>query len=366
MKAILTNEMATMGGTQKQIVNFARFIQEREKLKVISKTDIIDYGYTFDFLERENILQIPRIKNKILSRILAAIYLIRKLKNDKVVSLHDTGLEIEAIILALMGKKIFWQINDLHGSFRIGAHKNKSYSFKDYINKKLSKILAKLVCEIHVNVSKNAILVQEHLGTQARVFYPGVDLPDTKKTKIIHSNVILSIGVLFPYRNYEKLILAVSKINKENNLSYRVVIVGKNEHNLGYKKELEDLAKHNLVNIEFKGQISNDEMNKTWSEAEIFTFLNVDQSWGLSIFESLATNTPTLMSESVGAVELLKDYHPVQKCNAENIDSIASSILELREKYTTKPELFLAQRTFIRDMSWDKMYSDQALRRLNQ
>ena len=128
---------------------------------------------------------------------------------------------------------------------------------------------------------------------------------------------ILSIGVLYGYRNYETIIESLALLAK-NDIRAELTIVGTTKFQPEYARELEVLARQRGVEVGFLGEVPGDVLRQTMAQSHVFVFVNVDQSWGLAAFEALNMSLPVVLSESVGAVELLRDNPSVRAVNPKS------------------------------------------------
>lgn len=369
MIAFLISELDIRGGTHKQFLRVVQYAQ-KEKRDFIIITHEVDYEKTYpefkDF--SRSIYLLKRLKGKkkmsLLYTLLFNFFLIRKLlKKVDVVNIHDSGFYY--YYPALIGKKNIWQINDIPGCFNVGFSKQTKVSWKGKLLKSYILWWMPVIDVITVNVTKNKLLVRQYMHREANVLYCGIDKLGIKidiakslerfEHKSIH---ILTSGILRPYRNYEVLLSVVS-LMKEQGYKVSLSIIGSIDLDTKYyHKILNLIAVGNLhENVVLCGQVDENTFQELHKNADVFVFMNVDQSWGLCIFEAMSCGIPVWVSKSVGATEILHDRVDAIFCDPKDAHEIASSIISCvgdKELYRSLSRNAIG---FVSEYSWDKSYS---------
>ena len=144
---------------------------------------------------------------------------------------------------------------------------------------------------------------------------------------------ILSVGVLFPYRRYEDLIEAISILKKEN-LKISATIVGLHTFSKNYSKKLKKIIseRHLEELVEFKEFATKEELHKLYVDANIFVFVNDGNTWGISVFEAISSNTPVIITNNIGAADLVKNNVSGLVIEPRNPNQLANSIKVLLDK----------------------------------
>ena len=348
---ILINEMDIRGGTHKQVLRLSQYLKSYG-CNVVIVTKYLDLEKTYpefkdmkiEYLYKKN-NAINFSKKGILSKIKNRIYmfsdavkLVTKIPvNSNVINVHDNNL-YTAILLARIyfrkKVKIVWQINDLPISFHVGVAKDVRDTWKDKIRRKYFRVVAKCVDEITVNVTKNAERVKECFGRDAKVFYCGVDVNEKlqKHSYNVKDNTvrILSSGVFFPYRNYETLVAVVENL-KNKNINVHLDVIGATDRAPVYSEQIINLVKEKQLENEITiwGQVDDEKYNELHNQADMFAFINIDQSWGLAVFEAMSCGLPVIVSESVGAIELLHNEEDAVIVDPENVTEVSDVVVKL-------------------------------------
>jgi glycosyltransferase involved in cell wall biosynthesis len=162
--------------------------------------------------------------------------------------------------------------------------------------------------------SYNQKLVEKRLGKETVNIYAGADLEKYSAVKKMHKAPsakefrILSVGVLFPYRRYEDLIEAAAILNDAGK-PVEVTIVGSKKFAPQYYDELIALAKKRGVDkhVTIKDYLTDEEMLQQYAEADAFVFINDGLTWGISVFEAVAADLPLVITDNIGAADLITD-----------------------------------------------------------
>lgn len=164
---------------------------------------------------------------------------------------------------------------------------------------------------------------------QIRVIPGGVDVNKFKKvdTKDIDQRfdlkgkkVVVFAGKLTPYKGVKYLVYAARKINGE------VLILGDGSE----RKNLEEIVKNNQINnVRFLGHLGNDTkfLVKFYSRANVFVAPSVwDEPLGLVILESMACETPVVVTRKGGIPLAVKDGKNGLFIKSRNANDIAEKV----------------------------------------
>ena len=284
------------------------------------------------------------------------------LKGCDIVNIHDNGFE--DIYPMLKKKKVYWQINDLHPSFHVGASSlsiedERSAEMREYIKRETNDFAA-----ITVNVSKNAERVKKYLNRQSYVFYCGVEPIqincDRNVTFARFENKqinILTSGVFLGYRNYETQVSVVKELVNRG-YDVKLHIIGDTSRNPKYVNYIQQLidSSNLYTRITIEGQVDNERFKYLHENADMFMFINVDQSWGLAVFEAMSCGLPVLVSKSVGATEILEDGKNAIFVEPKDKDAIVIEIEKLVNDKCLYKKISDNASKFHEDWTWDKAY----------
>lgn len=374
MIAYLIGELNICGGTHKQFLKLLQYTEKQgENFYIITRD--VDLSKTYPefgkYTNRIKLLPLRR-KSKTLLGKMASLYVnilnLRKLLEPAdYVNIHDGGFEL--LLPAFYGKKVYWQINDLPYAFKVGVAASSKKTFRDFLLRHYILLFKNVVTDFSVNVTKNKERIKQAMGRDAHVFYCGIE-PVGIERKIevslerfnkrsIH---LLSSGVFFPYRNYETQLLVVEKLLQKG-IEVSLDIIGSTQLDKIYSAKIMSLIKERRLNhlVTVHGQVDGKTFKKLHENADLFIFINVDQSWGLAVFEAMSCGLPVIVSKSVGATEILSDKENALFVDPMNADKIVETIIGLmtdKEKYIRNAE---SARNFHTRYTWDKSYSSRML-----
>lgn len=370
--AVIVNELNIRGGTHKQVLRFCEYLDSHNiEFKLLTKVYVPEktypefkkyspvslYDSEADFKKERNLFK--KIRN--------TVQFMRKIPKDyDVINVHDAGLGWMTLLATWRkNTKTIWQINDLPSCFKVGVGARHGESRKDKVLRCFYRYLAKRLDAITVNVTKNKERVETCMGKSASVFYCGVDTnPALEKHEYAKTEKkqisMLSTGVFFSYRNYETLVLVVECLRRKH-VDIRLDIIGSTERDKKYSERILNLIKEkNLGNhIKVWGQVDETTYNMLYNQADVFAFVNIDQSWGLTVFEAMSAGIPTIVSNSVGAIELLHndvDAIIVEPTDVEEIVGKIEKLIEDKEYYNRiSDNAFQA----VKHYTWDELYSSK-------
>ena len=377
MIAYLINELDVRGGTHKQLLKLLDYTADR-KIDFFVLTKRVNYQQTYPGFHRyrDRIYILSEFNHSNLWRRpmdwIQYAYKLRKiLKDVKVINVHDNGFEM--FFVTLPDKNIYWQINDLPPCFQTGVFANR-ISWRNAIKRFIVRLgVGQAVRDISVNVSKNKERVRSCLHRDAKVFYCGIDPLTIQRSNdetlhrfdnyTIH---LLSSGVFFPYRNYETQIHVVKQLI-DKNINAKLDIIGATS-DTEYEKKIREMIRvadlQHCINI--CGSVDEQEFDRLHKQADLFLFINIDQSWGLAVFEAMSCGLPVLVSNSVGATEILQDQENALFVNPTDAETITSTIIRLMQDHTLYQSISDEARKLPEQYTWDHAYSSQILALLLQ
>lgn len=378
MIAFLINELDVRGGTHKQLLKLIDYTAStKTQFQIFTTRYDADKTYQGFQKYEHNIIVIPQRSSGSLfanfyNRIRFAFTLRRKLKDFQIINIHDIGFEL--YLLFLPRKSAIWQINDMPHCFNVGVAENIKIN---RIKRKIFQFIIKTgvnhaIKEITVNVTKNKIRAEKQFKVPVDILYCGIDPIHIQKNvqesiarfQIKRIN-LLSSGVFFPYRNYETQVKVVELL-RQNGIDARLKIFGSTDFDIQYTDKIKKLIATSQLSsqITICGSVDEEVFNQLHSQADIFIFINIDQSWGLSIFEAMSCGIPVIVSESVGATEILLNQQNALFVNPLNAVNIANTIINLMAN--TKQYIQLSQNAtkFAQQYTWEQSYCKPMFRKL--
>ena len=367
--AIYVSELDVKGGTHKQLLRLAQeLLARRHEVQIITPRHVPGQGYP-EFANLP-ILTLPqRTGGGLLGKLrrgLRPARLAMRMGRVDVVNVHDNRGIMFGLVAKWLGKgrRYVWQINDLDPAFKVGAHREQQRrTMRKVLQRIANRWWARTVDAITVNVGKNRERVMEYLSRDAEVLFCGVDFPEANFQAQTAPGAfkLLTTGVFFPYRNYETLLQACALANKSLPVPIELTIVGDTRYTPEYVDRVRQLAKTTGVPLTIRENLSQADLDHQIAGSHAFAFVNVDQSWGLSVFEAAARTTPVILSRSVGAGELLNGKPGFLMVDPLSPQDIAAAILSLAidgERLRASAE---RARDTVKDMSWERLYCAPAM-----
>lgn len=376
MKVVfLISSLTVCGGTHKQLLKLVEYCDKiGVEYKILTKD--LDYNKTYSgFEERKNnivVLNLPQATNgwKLIFRPFLYFYkliLLQKYVSDfDVVNIHDCGFE--ALTPAFYGKTVVWQVNDLPYIFNLGVFSKRKTKLSDSFMRSFLKFAGKFVTVFTVNVSKNAERVYKVYKKKARVLYCGIEPLTISRTndntyeRFKKGEInLLSTGVFLPYRNYESLIEVIS-ILRSKGINAHLNIIGKKQDE-EYVAKIEEMILQKGLDqaVRICGQVSKDDFEKLHADSDLFLFVNIEQSWGLAIFEAMSIGLPVIVSNSVGATEILSDKNNAIFVDPTDTYTISSVIIDIMNKTDYYSYISSNARNFYKKYSWDDSYCSKMI-----
>jgi glycosyltransferase involved in cell wall biosynthesis len=356
---LLIESLSVRGGTHKQLLRLAQYLRSSgDRVDIVTREYEPSQCYE-EFGGFEIRTAARRVSGR-LGRIASGLRLEAMIPEDSdVLNVHDQGCEL--IVLESLRRRralpVVWQINDLHPAYRAGPHTGAKAHWLHPLQRFIGRLVAKRCQALTVNVTKNAGRVAKQMGVEARVFYCGVDqaISHPMRRRLGVPLHIISVGVLFRYRNYEAIIEALSLLGQRG-IGADLTIVGSTKYHPEYACELESLAEQLEVDVRFLGELPASVLLERMAESHVFVFVNLDQSWGLAAFEALNMSLPVVLSESVGAVELLRDNPSVRVVDPKSPAAIADALAEMTSDQRHYERLASTAFESVRAYTWDRLY----------
>lgn len=249
----------------------------------------------------------------------------------------------------------FWRERQFRPELKLSPLKKAAYLAIDKLNVKryIKKMDGILVLD-----KRDKNWVKEIFGMESEIIGNGLDIekfPFKARTVIADGNIkILMQGIFAVHRRFEDGIRAL-KMLRDGGFDASLTIIGDfNSDKIYYNMILalireKDLEKH----VFLKGVVSEDELTAAYGEHDVFLFPNHLQSWGLAVFEAMASGMPVIVSRTAGSSDVLTDGE-----NALLIDELSPpDIAQKLQKLINNPALYAALsrngRAFVeKNISW--------------
>lgn len=174
---------------------------------------------------------------------------------------------------------------------------------------------------------------------------------------------LLSHAIFYIHRRFEDTIEAV-RILIDGGFKVDLTIIGDFEHKQTareYHRKLLDLVeKLNLKEVvQFVGRVSDKDLVRYYNEADIFVAAAHMHTWGLVIFEALATGLPVAISRTIGGAEILEEGRTAMMFNPVDPQSQADVLKRLLSDGVLYKKISREGNDFVRArISWSRFAED--------
>ena len=165
--------------------------------------------------------------------------------------------------------------------------------------------------------------IDEVYGLRAAVCPPGVDLPGGRRQK--RGDHVISIGALEAHKGHDLVIRALATIPATHRPELRLVA---NDGNAAVRQELESLAARLAVRLTIRWRISDAELDRELSTAQVFVYGAHSEPLGLGPLEAMAHRVPVVSTDEAGPLETVEDGVTGFLCRREPA-VIGGRVLEL-------------------------------------
>lgn len=174
-----------------------------------------------------------------------------------------------------------------------------------------------------------------HLGWRKEQFFPFGYFPENVGLAINSESVnaipnLLCTGYITKNKGQSLLLQALSTLKNENR-KFKCVITGfgpeeENVKNLAYELDLDD-------SVDFVGVVSDAKLNEIKSKTDLLIAPGIEEPWGIRINEALLAHTPVIVSDGIGASELIVSSGAGKVFKSADVDSLTQV---LRNQLETK------------------------------
>lgn len=173
-------------------------------------------------------------------------------------------------------------------------------------------------------------------------------------------NILTCFGRIAPTKGYERAILGFSRLPQAQKDQSRLVICGGNPENPAPEEEkyfgrLERLVLENELEdyVIFLQSLPYESANLIYAASDIFLSTSLQEPYGLTIKEAMASGTPVIVDSTAGCKQLVKSNKTGLVVDTSNQEELANAI----QKILTNPKLAnqmgkRGQQLITKDFSW--------------
>jgi UDP-glucose:(heptosyl)LPS alpha-1,3-glucosyltransferase len=198
-----------------------------------------------------------------------------------------------------------------------------------------------------------------------QIIYPGVEIDKFDKQDRVKcrqeirprfgldekDTVILFVGMNFELKGLDQLISSIAVVKpKHPSAKLRLLVVGK-----GNEKKYTRLARECGLakDVIFTG-IWKEDIEKVYLASDIFSMLSDFDTFGMTVLEAMSASLPVIISENVGAKDLVKDG--INGCVVKNDDiGLISSKIEMMLNEQIRKTMAAEARREAAKHTWDSV-----------
>ncbi len=248
-----------------------------------------------------------------------------------------------AVLHHLFGRTIYTETNPMAASYV-------------YFSEKLIPIFYRDIPIVAVSESTKENLIKMAVPEEnIQVVYNGVDLSFYRSFGELYERpTVICLGRMKRYKRMDILIESLPEVAREiPNLL--ILFVGSGDDlprlmRLAKKKGLEGV-------IEFKGYVSDQEKKETLSRSWVSVNTSPKEGWGLTSMESQSLGTPSIVPDSPGLRETVKDNETGYLYPFGSVSRLSGILIDLLKDKGKVIQLGENARRWASNFSWDRSAS---------
>jgi glycosyltransferase involved in cell wall biosynthesis len=248
-----------------------------------------------------HVIPLPCVKNKFLEAFLhtlIGIFAAVKHKPD-ILHIHAIGPSFFAPFARMLGMKV---VVTNHGP----DYERIKWGMAARTFLRLSELIGMIFSSKVIAVAPFIKDNHKRFGSKITVIPNGVVVMDTvqdedmiRQFDLVHGKYILSVGRFVPEKGFIDLIDAFENFQKENQpfaADFKLVIVGKADHETAYSLEIEKRAVANR-NIVLTGYLTGRALQEIYSHAGLFVLASYHEGLSLALLEALGYGVSCVASD---------------------------------------------------------------------
>lgn len=194
-------------------------------------------------------------------------------------------------------------------------------------------------------------VVYNGVGNRFRAVTDPAVLADAQRRLELPEQFMLFMANTDPKKNFRGLLLALAQLKKQNELKYKLVILGFKEADL--QALLTELGLPELrADIKLCGYVLASDLPILYSLAQLFLYPSLREGFGLPILEAMSCGTPVITSNTSAMPEVAGDAAVL--IDPFRPETIAEAILRLQNAPAEREDLVAKGFVRIRQFSWQE------------
>jgi glycosyltransferase involved in cell wall biosynthesis len=169
-----------------------------------------------------------------------------------------------------------------------------------------------------------------NLGWREEQFFPFGYFPENTDLKIGDKKRnstpnLLCTGYITKNKGHHILLHALSKL-KMDGIAFKCTITGFGPEEKNVKQLVRNLNLNEYVNI--VGVVSDSQLNEIKAKTDLLIAPGLEEPWGIRVNESLLAHTPVVVSDKIGASELILTSGAGRVFKSGSVDSLVQELTE--------------------------------------
>jgi len=177
-------------------------------------------------------------------------------------------------------------------------------------------------------------------------------LADTTEKYKLPENFLFFLGNTDPKKNTPNVLKAFAQFNKQSATHYKLVMLDYEENAL--MAILKDIGHPDIrKDIHLTGYVPNNELPAIISQAKVFLYPSLRESFGIPILEGMACGVPVITSNTSSMPEVAGDA--AMLVDPQDVDQIVKAIQKILDHEDVKNSLISKGLERARAFSWETM-----------
>ena len=299
--------------------------------------------------------------------------IIRSTKEADIINVHNFPVTWAVFLVKIFGflrnKKVIWMCNELPDLWN---NQNPSFLLKIILKVGIffdrmivNSCIDEIVVADHINLrrmknryGRNARVIS--YGIEYNVFSHGNKMPVENKYNLQENFVLIQVGILSPQKNQMESVKSVLNLREEM-ANLKLILAGTNDNEYG--NQVRKFVKDNNLenNVIFSGHVDKNMVGNLYAAAKVALFPVKSQGGWLSPFEALSAGKIIIVSETMGASELIKKEEL-----GMSTDDFAGALKKVYNKYDYwQGRADRGKQWVVQNLTWEK-FSDSMLEVFNK
>jgi glycosyltransferase involved in cell wall biosynthesis len=223
-----------------------------------------------------------------------------------------------------------WDLNEYIKKTKIPLVLRPVFNLWVWLNRNLSRYYVKKIPTLVCNSNTVKKRIKKYLNRDAIVIYPPVDTKNYTYKK--NGDYWLSVNRFINHKRIEMQIEAFSKMPNE-----KLIIAGSYEEAPHFKEYLKQMELKKTQNITFMHSVDEKKLIELYSSCKGFITTPIDEDFGLTAVEAMASGKPVIAPNSGGYTETVINGKTGILIDDINSDKIISTVKKISKELKKSP-----------------------------